>query len=407
MIDISNNLNNEGLPVFTNDEWEELNKQFSKNEIKRAMVDHIVDNNIPFPFRKIEHRTVIDKFWKLKRSSLSDFLIMNISPDNVMEKFDYKYNWENYGKFIINIGHYYNDISNYYQQEERLKCGSYSFDSPIEIWNDKEKLYKMNWTFWRKGITKGKGVTPPSYRGAFRLGSYVATQFKPHAAFSLYNYFDANHVLDTSMGWGDRLAAFYASGATFYSGCDPNPKTFEIYIKQCIDYENFLSGKNPIIEKNVNRVKIFGKDKTVHLFRGPAENWNELYDGTYNEVFDFAFTSPPYFTTEEYNKGGEFESEQSWSRYPSFIDWRDKFFFKVSDRTLNCLIPGGKMLINIIDPKIKQRYHLCDDLVDRYKNKFRGQIGMRMMQRPKVFLDGEKNNHFKKFYIEPIWIFER
>ena len=40
---------------------------------------------------------------------------------------------------------------------------------------------------------------------------------------------DAKTVLDTSMGWGDRLTGFYASNATHYIGCDPNPNTFERY----------------------------------------------------------------------------------------------------------------------------------------------------------------------------------
>ncbi len=41
------------------------------------------------------------------------------------------------------------------------------------------------------------------------------------------------------------------------------------------------------------------------------------------------------------------------------------------------------MFVNIMDPRIKGvRYRSSDELVDRFKDKFIGQIGMRIMQRP-------------------------
>ena len=40
---------------------------------------------------------------------------------------------------------------------------------------------------------------------SFRLGTYIATQFKPIVAKTIYDMSDAKTVLDTSMGWGDRL----------------------------------------------------------------------------------------------------------------------------------------------------------------------------------------------------------
>ena len=30
-----------------------------------------------------------------------------------------------------------------------------------------------------------------------------------------------------------------------YIGCDPNPNTFEVYKKQCIEYEKILTGHEP------------------------------------------------------------------------------------------------------------------------------------------------------------------
>ena len=68
------------------------------------------------------------------------------------------------------------------------------------------------------------------------------------------------------------------------------------------------------------------------------------------------------------------------------------------------------MFVNIMDPKIKgTRYRSSDELVDRFKDKFLGQIGMRIMQRPqgtKKFKTKEELNVFMAMtYIENIWCF--
>ncbi len=48
---------------------------------------------------------------------------------------------------------------------------------------------------------------------------------------------NAKTVLDTSMGWGDRLAGFFASDATHYIGCDPNPNTFKVYWEMVREFD--------------------------------------------------------------------------------------------------------------------------------------------------------------------------
>ena len=76
---------------------------------------------------------------------------------------------------------------------------------------------------------------------AFRLGTYIATQFKPIVAKCVYEMTDAKRVLDTSCGWGDRLAGFFASNAEEYYGCDPNPNTYMRYTEQIDRYNRLLS----------------------------------------------------------------------------------------------------------------------------------------------------------------------
>ena len=63
-----------------------------------------------------------------------------------------------------------------------------------------------------------------------------------------------------------------------------------------------------------------------------------------------------------------------------------------------------------MDPKIHGvRYRSGDELVDKFKDKFMGQIGMRIMQRPKsdtLFKDEkEKADFMNKMFIENVWCF--
>jgi hypothetical protein len=241
-----------------------------------------------------------------------------------------------------------------------------------------------------------------SFRDSFRLGTYTATQFKPSVAKALYEKHDAVNVLDTSCGWGDRLAGFYATPSTkLYVGCDPNPDVFEVYKKQCLEYEKMLGGKPQLIESE-NYFECIGK-KTVKIWNLPSEDvdWN-----LYVDTFDFYFTSPPYFETEKYASDTDKVSNQSWSRYDSFNGWKYDFFFKVTEMVWKTIKDNGYMMINIIEPRNKgsKRLPLCDDMVDYFGSfegsHYIGKIGMRMMARPNAA-------ELKDIFIEPIWVFKR
>ena len=247
---------------------------------------------------------------------------------------------------------------------------------------------------------------------AFRLGTYIATQFKPNVAKAIYQMTNAKKVLDTSCGWGDRLAGFYASDAEEYIGCDPNPRTYGEYYKQIQTYEKLLGNKEPKIyagqktDSTPPYIMIEGKKK-VTIFRCGAEDlpWDTIYK------IDCAFTSPPYFSTEEYNKGGEHEEDQSWSKFNEYEKWRDDFYLPVAQHSHESLSDNGFLFVNIMDPKIKgKRYHSCDELVDSLSDYFIGQIGMRIMQRPqgnaKFKTKEELNEFMNMLFIENVWCFK-
>jgi len=131
---------------------------------------------------------------------------------------------------------------------------------------------------------------------------------------------------------------------------------------------------------------------------------------------DCAFTSPPYFSTERYNEGGEKEELQSWAKYNEYEAWRDDFYLPVAQNSFNSLSSKGVLLVNILDPKVHgKRYRSGDELVDMLRPNFLGQIGMRIMQRPQgasVFKDDEGNfdkdamdEFMNKLYMENVWCF--
>lgn len=405
------------IPFVVGLDWENLNSKYSKDEIKKGFAEYVISNNIPFPYRQIENGDVADKFNNLKTSSYSEFIMT--SSGDVVEKYnDYKYPFSKHGKFVISFGHYHNDISNFYQQQNRYDCSSYTFKSPNEIWRDKNLLSKMNWTFWRFDIN---GINIDKIRGSFRLGSYVATQFKPHVAKTIYDFVcsktksKTKSTLDISMGWGDRLAGFYTSKMNEYIGFDPNSSVFEVYKIQCKDYELLLSGEEPTItnfEINVNdktyqAFHCIGKSgKKVYAYNAPAE---DMLDIIHENKFDCIFTSPPYFSTEKYSE--DLPENQSWFKYPEYDNWWNNFLKPVMTACYSSLKDDGLMAINIMDPTVDgSRYNTCDQLVDHLVSMgghFDGQIGMRIKQRPKNIDSKSLNKHLLNTFIENIWCFSK
>jgi hypothetical protein len=140
---------------------------------------------------------------------------------------------------------------------------------------------------------------------AFRLGTYIATQFKPTVARTIYEMTDAKTVLDTSMGWGDRLAGFWCTpSAKEYVGFDPNPNTFEIYKEQCLFYHKLCGGGSyQVVNEGSNNYWEFTSDnKHVQIIREASE---DVSWWAWENYFDMVFTSPPslYLSVEKY--GGD------------------------------------------------------------------------------------------------------
>ena len=395
------------LVILDSKSFEKLNEEYGKDVFRETLSEYIANERPVFPLKDISKDDMRNNFYDLQKFDTSKICMPKEQVEKeVFEKYDdYKYPYSKYGLGLINGPSTYNDVSNYFMQDLRLACGSYGFNAPKKVWEEgtAKEIWRCMGPIWRgiNGVQKkiiketdgteterliGGELSAKSYISAFRLGTYIATQFKPVVAKAIYDITNAKTVLDTSCGWGDRLAGFFASDAEEYYGCDPNPNTYQRYQEQISSYNKLLS-----------------KPKKVTIWRCGAEDlpYHKLPD------IDVAFTSPPYFSTEEYNKGGDHEEDQSWHKFNEYDKWRDDFYLPVAEKTMKV---SKFMFVNIMDPKVKgKRYRSGDELVDRLKDKFIGQIGMRIMQRPKsdtLFKDEkEKADFMNKIFIENVWCF--
>ena len=393
--------NENGLPIMDTIQFDRWTEELGKEQFRVLLSQYIADNRPVFPLKQISYEDMRKNIIGLSKFDTSKICVPKEQIEKeVFEKYDdYEYNFKDYGLGLIDAPSTYNVSSNYFHQHLRLNCSSYGFKAPIDVWQNgaAKDIWRCLGPIWR-GINserhlregtreelRGGKLDDKSYMSAFRLGTYIATQFKPVVAKTIYDMTKANTVLDTSCGWGDRLAGFFASSATEYYGCDPNPNTYKQYMKQIEEYSKFFPNKK------------------VKIYNCGAENlpYDELPD------IDCAFTSPPYFSTEEYNKGGELEENQSWFKFNENEKWRDDFYLPVAEKTLS---KSKFMLVNIMDPKVKNvRYRSSDELINSNRDKFLGQIGMVIMQRPQgnaKFKTKEELNKFMAMkYIENVWCF--
>ena len=400
-----------GLPIVPEQEWQWVLKEYGIDVVKKELAKHIVTENVPFPYRKISKEKMESRFRLLRKKDMESLLIRK-GDRNIHEKYDFRYNFEEYGIYAISIGNAYNAISDYFQNRLRMKCGSHNRINVVDRWESGNKIDQLLAPIFRF-TRENKHLHEESYRKALRLNSYVASQFRPSSAKFLYEVYDAKIILDTSMGWGDRLAGFWLTPTALeYVGFDPNPYTFEVYKEQCFYYHKLLGGGTyDINEMDSGSWEFISEHKTVRMFRKPSEDvdWD-----SWKNYFDFMFTSPPYFSTEKYNEGGKDEEDQSWKRYDTFEKWKYDFFIPTMKRIWCSIKDDGFMGINITEPKVGKVLELCDDFVDSMISQsdcnFLGQVGMRMMQRPNVEKydkSEEKKDFYDRIFTEPIWFFRK
>ncbi len=250
-------------------------------------------------------------------------------------------------------------------------CGSSKF-SPIEYWNNDEKLKEIIKKTWKWQLKHGNGTfTLNRLRQNLKIygGNQSVSNFRPTAAKYIYNtYGNDGTVWDMSCGWGGRLLGFLASDCKKYIGTEPSTKTFEG------------------LQKMVDELNFDNKEIELHQLG------SEVFKPKKGEV-DLCFTSPPYFDTEKYSD----EPTQSYLKYPSETEWIDGF---LTETIKNChygLKSGGYMLLNIADtPKYK---NIEEETVNISKK-----IGFDYINTNYLILSSVSGKGVK---LEPIFVFKK
>ena len=116
-----NNCDERGIPHISNEHWLKIISFYKKEDIKESLAHYIIKNQIPFPTKFIPEERLIDLFIKFYNKSLLDSYF---DSEYVDEKFNYKNEYYDKPLGIISGSHSFNDISDYFQQENRMKCGS-------------------------------------------------------------------------------------------------------------------------------------------------------------------------------------------------------------------------------------------------------------------------------------------
>jgi 16S rRNA G966 N2-methylase RsmD len=248
------------------------------------------------------------------------YSVIKHNPDNLIK--DGYISFSNLGnKFLMS------HFPNYW------KAASKGNQSPKEVFENKKYLSEIV----RKIILIGK--FPNSYEILKSLQRYRGNKslsgFMPCVAKAVYKKYCNNNdkVLDFCAGYGGRLfGAMSCEKVKSYTGIEVN---FETYNNLHELYRTLKLHAD--IQKEVN---LYNQDSVLGM--------NQFND----KVFDFCFTSPPYFDVEEYSE----EENQSFKKYEEYGEWFEEFLIKSIKEAMRV---SKKVAINVGN---SGGYKIADDL---------------------------------------------
>ena len=215
-----------------------------------------------------------------------------------------------------------------------------------------------------------KSVTPSEIFGSLQMiGGNPPTSFNIMKAKALYEkYVPKNGVIyDFACGFGSRMLGALSSRNNYtYVGVEPCTDTFESL--------NLL-GKE--IEKVTNRKDSF------RVIKIGSEDFKVS-----KEYFDFAFSSPCYFSLEKYSD----EESQSYNKFPTLDEWIKGFVKPTILNIYNGLKRGRYYGVNINDFNIgKKRIKYVEKWIEISK-----EIGFEFVEKIELGIQTRTGNGFKK-----------
>ena len=384
-------------------DWEYIKETFDKQDVKESLAT--VAMTYPLPYPDLTEKRAFKDFQKLKGMKWNEIMVEG--EWYAREGTEYTYNLNHDDKQLyfrrLNAG---NESSNYFQIENRWSVDGSVSPGPKRTWESHKFMTTLMGSAYSLKMPK---ITKNILRTMIGLRKYICSQFKPNVAKIIYDMFESENILDFSMGWGDRLAGFYASEhGKHYVGIDPRKENHPIYKEQAEFYEKHLG--------------FFEHKRKSEFHCSPAED----FDFTpYNEHFDMVFTSPPYFSVERYS----YDDTQSWVRYKDINDWNKDFLQTTLGNIWGSIKSGGYLLVNISDVYTNSKWstdrgwlEICNPMND-YLSKlgeYQGCIGMELAKRPNsggagtaksyegsVWTEKSLENKQDKKFCEPIWVWKK
>lgn len=188
--------------------------------------------------------------------------------------------------------------------------------------------------------------------------------------YILEKYNINNNYYDFSCGWGVRMLSALKHNINYY-GTEPNIELVNRLISLHNDY-NLVNNSNGFVD-----IKSSG---------------SEIFHQEWENKMGVCFSSPPYFTLEDYKLG-----EQSIKKYPKYQDWLEYYMGATIRNCKRYLISGGHILINIKNFRTFKLYDdtfkLCHDLGLDFIEEFE----MKNIKRPSVKKDLNTNEYIMVF----------
>lgn len=231
-----------------------------------------------------------------------------------------------------------NKILYQFQFKNLLNCRRDKKPLLEEIFADEEKKQKL-WkdTIHRNRKDKCPYPSPTDVYECFRINQGAIVFFKSSTAKYVYTKYNAQSVLDPTMGWGGRLLGAMSMGIN-YTGIDTNLALTDGY-EEMIDtiYLSFA------VESNINLI------------------WQNCLDVDYSAIkYDLVLTSPPYVNMENYEFMELFKNDD---------EFYNEFLIPLLNMMFKHMEEEGHMCINI-SPKMykhlvgKYGARECDEQVD-------------------------------------------
>jgi hypothetical protein len=384
-------------------DWEYIKETFDKQDVKESLAT--VAMTYPLPYPDLTEKKAYKDFQKLKGMKWNEIIVEGEWYAREGTEYTYNLNYDKKQLYLrrLNAG---NISSNYFQIENRWSVDGSVSPGPKRTWENHKFMTTLMGSAYSLKMPK---ITKNILRTMIGLRKYICSQFKPNVAKIIYDMFESENILDFSMGWGDRLAGFYASEhGKHYVGLDPRKENHPIYKEQSEFYEKHLG--------------FFEHDRKSEFHCSPAEDFDFTQ---YKDYFNLVFTSPPYFSVERYS----YDDTQSWVRYKDINEWNSEFLHKTLANLWDSIKVGGYLLVNISDVYTNSKWstdrgwlEICNPMND-YLSKlgeYQGCIGMELAKRPNsggagtaksyegsVWTEKSLENKQDKKFCEPIWIWRK